>query len=70
MNRVAGSEPGFTAGERALQAIERLQALRSSMGLANRVFREMALEIDEPAVPILALLLRGAGERGEARRAP
>ncbi len=70
VNRVAGSEPGFTAGERALQAIERLQALRSSMGLANRVFREMALEIDEPAVPILALLLRGAGERGDGAQGP
>jgi [protein-PII] uridylyltransferase len=61
-NRVAASEPGLTVGERALLAIERLEALRSSTGPANRAFREMALEIDEPAVPMLALLLRGAGE--------
>jgi [protein-PII] uridylyltransferase len=64
-DRVAASEPGFTGGERALQAIERLEALRSSTGPGNRAFREMALEIDEPALPILALLLRGAGAPGE-----
>jgi [protein-PII] uridylyltransferase len=64
-NAVAGSEPGFTAGERALQAIERLETLRSSPGASSRAFREMALEIDEPAVLVLALLLRGTGAQGE-----
>ncbi|MGA3095158.1 MAG: hypothetical protein ABSF25_01785 [Bryobacteraceae bacterium] len=68
-DRVVASGPGFTAGEEALRAIERLEALRSWRGPANRVFREMALEIDEPAVPILALLLRGDGAQGTVKSA-
>jgi [protein-PII] uridylyltransferase len=66
-DRAAASAPGFTAGERALQAIERLEALRLSADAASRAFREMALEIDQPAVLVLALLLREAGETSEGR---
>jgi [protein-PII] uridylyltransferase len=61
-----GANPRFTAGERALQAVERLEALRSSSGSTSRAFREMALEIDDPAVLSLALLLRETGVPGGA----
>jgi [protein-PII] uridylyltransferase len=65
-DRVAGSEPRFTAGERALQAIERLEALRSSTSPSSDAFRKMALEVDEPAVVVLALLLRETGAPGQS----
>jgi [protein-PII] uridylyltransferase len=58
---VTAAEPRFTAGERALQAVERLEALRSSTGSASPAFREMTTEIDDPAIVSLALLLRETG---------
>jgi [protein-PII] uridylyltransferase len=68
-DRLAGPGQGFTDGERALQAIERLEALRASADPASRAFREMAIEIDEAAVVALALLLRDAGGVKSARAA-
>ena len=67
-DRVAPSDPTFTAGERALQAIERLESLRSSTGPSSDAFRKMALEVDEPAVVVLALLLRETGAQATAQR--
>jgi len=67
-DRVTPSDSTFTAGERALQATERLESLRSSTGPSSDAFRKMALEVDEPAVVVLALLLRETGAQAAAQR--